>query len=308
MLTTSESFDDVTCAAGATPLLRLGPVEPEGGARIDAKLEHLNPGGSAADRLVALLDRARAQGRLLPGGTVIEATLGNGALGLAPACALRGYRLWVCMPESMSLEKRAALRAWGVRLESTPAAEHLSGARARARELAGEAPPGTVLLLPQWGPGATAAVHREGLGAELVAQARAEGAKVDAFVAGIGTGGTLVGAGGALREAFAGVALHAVLPAADGPHRLQGLGTRTDALAFTAAHPEVQGTVDVGDAEAWAMCERLAKTMGLLVGPTSGAAVVAAVAVARALPPDARVVTVVWDTGERYFSMAGRGG
>lgn len=287
---------------GGTPCVQLRRVAPAQ-TSVCAKLELLNPGGSAADRIAAaLIHAAEADGTLQPGATIIEATLGNTGIALAQACAGRGYKVIACMPESMSLERRAVLKLWGATVELTPSELHLEGAKARAKEIGAQLPGAWVM--PQWDIERAADLYARSLGAELVEQVRADGGRIDAFVAGIGTGASLKGAARALREAFPGVEIVAVAPAEPGPHRLQGLAPRQDVLRVAA---ELGASVEeVSSPEAWAMKERLGREEGLLAGITSGAAVRAASRVAARRGPGARVYTVLWDTGERYFSLAER--
>jgi cysteine synthase len=287
-------------AIGGTPTLELHRLA----AGLFAKLEQLNPTGSAADRVArALVEEAEADGRLAQGGTVVEATLGNMGLALAQVCAVRGHRLIATMPESMSLERRGALRLWGARVELTAAERHLEGAMARAEELArGEE---GALLLPQWRSARAALAHEEGTGAELVRTVIADGGRIDAFVAPVATGATLTGVGRALRRAFPEVALVAVVPkeGEGGTHRVQGL-TRRRGAAFDPSL--VTRTVAVEGHRAWEVRGRLAAEHGLLVGLSAGAAVAAALEMMSELGSGARVYTVLWDTGERYFSLAER--
>lgn len=289
-------------AVGGTPTLRLhDAIAPS--AQVHLKLEHHNPGASAADRIaLGLIERAEREGRLAPGGTVVEATLGSTGISLAQACAATGHRLVVCMPESMSLERVATLRAWGVKLELTPADAHIEGAKARARELAAALP--GALVLPQWDVEAVAAEHEAGLGGELVESVKANGGRIDAFIAAVGTGGTLAGVGRALKGAFPHVRIFAALPHKDGPHPMQGLLAREQALALARAHADEW--VDVDPSAAWQMKERLSREEGILVGVSTGAVVCAAAQIAERLGAGASIYAIAWDSGERYFSLAGR--
>lgn len=285
---------------GSTPCVHLRRISPQGTA-IYAKVEAFNPSGSAADRIaVGLVADAEADGYLRPAGTIIEATLGNMGIALAQACAGRGYKVIACMPESMSLEKRALLRLWGAQLELTAADGHLDGARARANELATKIP--DAWLMPQWDLEAVASLHAKTTGAELVEHVRQDGGRIDAFAGCIGTGGTLMGVSMALRAAFPAVEIVAAIPAAPGPHRLQGVAAREEALGV--ARPLKASVEDVAARDAWAIKERLGREEGMLVGISSGAAVLAAMRVAARIGPGARVYTLLWDTGERYFSLA----
>ncbi len=299
-------IESILEAVGGTPMVRLRRVVEPGGAAVVAKLESLNPGGSVKDRIaLSMIEAAERDGRLAPGGRIVEPTSGNTGIGLALACAVKGYRLTLVMPDSTALEHRQALEAYGAELLLTRAEDGMPAAVARAHELAGR---DGALLLEQFQNPANPAAHREGTARELVAAFEALGAWPDAFVAGVGTGGTITGVAPALRER--GVRIVAVEPAVcavlsggrPGPTRIQGLGAGfVPAVLARGAFDEV---ATVSDEEAWAMKLRLAREEGLLVGTSSGAAAVAALRVARALGPGRLVATLFPDTGERYFSMA----
>jgi len=301
-------LESILDAVGGTPVVRLRRVVPPGAAAVYAKLESFNPGGTTKDRIaVAMLDAAEREGRLAPGARVVEPTSGNTGIGLALVCAVRGYRLTLVMPESTSLEHRQALEAYGAEVQLTPAEEAMGPAVARARELAEE---GGAVLLQQFENPANPRAHREGTAVELLAAFDALGGGPDAFVAGVGTGGTITGVSALLRAARPGVRIVAVEPAAcavltggrAGPTRIQGLGAGfVPAVLDRAAFDEV---VVVTDEEAWAMKDRLAREEGLLVGTSSGAAAVASLRVAAALGEGRTVATIFADTGERYFSAA----
>jgi cysteine synthase A len=303
----ARPLDSILDAVGGTPVVRLRRVVPPGGATVYAKLESFEPGGSVKDRIaLAMIEAAERDGRLAPGGHVVEPTSGNTGIGLALACAVKGYRLSLVMPDSTALEHRQALEAYGAALVLTRAEEGMEPAVARAREIA--AAEGAVLL-DQFTNRANPAAHRNGTGPELVAAFRAAGLAPDAFVAGVGTGGTLAGVAPVLRDAFPGVSIVAVEPAAcavlsggaAGPTRIQGLGAGfVPAVLDRSAHDRV---LTVADEEAWETKLRLAREEGLLVGISSGAAVAAAARVAAELGPARTVATLLGDTGERYFSM-----
>jgi cysteine synthase A len=295
-------------AVGGTPVVRLARVVPAGAAEVYATLESANPGGSVKDRIaVAMIEAAEREGRLTPGASVVEPTSGNTGIGLALACAVKGYRLTLVMPDSTSLEHRQALEAYGAELVLTPAEDGMTPAVARASALAAQS---GALLLQQFENPANPAAHREGTGPELALAFDALGAPVDAFVAGVGTGGTITGVSEVLRRERPGTLVVAVEPDAcavlsggpPGATRIQGLGAGfVPRVLDRAAYDRVER---VSDEEAWAMKLRLAREEGLLVGTSSGAAVVAAIRVAIALGAGRRVATVLPDTGERYFSMA----
>jgi cysteine synthase A len=300
-------LESILDAIGGTPIVRLRRVVPAGAATVLAKLESFEPGGSVKDRIaLAMVEAAERDGRLVPGGRLVEPTSGNTGVGLALVCAVKGYRLTLVMPDSTALEHRQALEAYGAELVLTRAEEGMEPAVARAREIAREH---GALLLDQFANPANPFAHRHGTGPELVAALRAAGATPDAFVAGVGTGGTLAGVAPVLRGAFPRIGVVAVEPEAcavlsggpAGPTRIQGLGAGfVPAVLERSAYDRI---VAIPDEEAWRMKQRLAREEGLLVGISSGAAVSAAVRVAAELGPGRTVVTLLADTGERYFSM-----
>src|SRR5512142_1950348 len=203
-------LESILEAVGGTPVVRLRRVVPAGAATVLAKLESLEPGGSVKDRIaLAMVEAAERDGRLAPGGRLVEPTSGNTGLGLALVCAVKGYRLSLVMPDSTALEHRQALEGYGATLVLTRAEDGMEAAVARARELARA---DGALLLDQFTNPANPAAHRHGTGPELVASLRAAGAAPDAFVAGVGTGGTLTGVAPVLRGAFPGIAIVAVEP------------------------------------------------------------------------------------------------
>ncbi len=289
---------------GGTSAVRLRRLPDVSGAQVWAKREEQNPGGSLKDRIaLAMLDDAFARGLLAPGGTVIEPTSGNTGVGLALACKARGVRLVLTMPESMSLERRALLKAYGAEVILTPEAEQLEGAIARARELAAATP--GAFIPGQFDNPANPAAHAAGTARELLEAFP----RIDVFVAGVGTGGTVTGVGRVLKSERPAARVVAVEPDAcatisrgeRGPTKIQGL-----AAGFVPANydPRVVDEVrTVGERDAWATKVRLARDEGLLVGISSGANVAVACAIARTLPPEAVVVTILCDTGERYFSL-----
>jgi cysteine synthase A len=291
---------------GGTPLVRLRRLPGDGAATVYAKLESLNPASSVKDRIaVSMVDAAERSGRLAPGGHLVEATSGNTGVGLALVSAVRGYRLTLVMPDSTALEHRQSLEAYGAEIVLTPAEEGMPASVRRARELAAAS---GGLLLDQFANPANPAVHVETTGPELLSALG--GRCPDAFVAGVGTGGTLTGVAKVLRAGRRDLLVVAVEPEAcavlsggpPGPTRIQGLGAGfVPEVLDRRAYDRV---VTVTDGEAWAMHARIAREEGLLVGISSGAAALAAVDVARELGPGKVVVTVFPDSGERYFSMA----
>jgi cysteine synthase len=309
---TGLALDSILHAIGGTPLIALEALVPpalrERGAMVWGKAEHMNPGGSVKDRIaLAMIDAAERAGRLQPGSTVIEPTSGNTGIGLALVCGKKGYRLVLTMPESMSLERRSLLEALGAELVLTPAEAQMDGAVQRARALC-EANPDW-FMPQQFDNPANPEVHRLTTGPELVAQLAPLGLSPAAFVAAVGTGGTLSGAGAALRAAHPSCRMIAVEPATSqviaggtaGPHKIQGIG------AGFVPHNLDRSIVDelraIDDRRAWAMKQRLAAECGILVGVSSGANVAVALDVAEALPGPAQVITILCDTGERYFSL-----
>lgn len=298
-------YDDVTTLIGNTPLVRLNSLTEGLDATVVAKLEFYNPANSVKDRIgVAIVNAAEASGDLKPGGTIVEATSGNTGIALALVGAARGYRVVLTMPESMSLERRALLRAYGAELVLTPAAEGMKGAVERANAIAAERP-GSILAR-QFANKANPEIHRRTTAEEIWNDT--DGA-VDIVVAGIGTGGTITGVGQVLKERKPEVRIVAVEPAespilnggSPGPHKIQGLGANfVPEVLDTSVYDEV---IDVPAERAVEVARSSAAREGLLVGISSGAAISAALEVA-ARPENAGklIVVVVPDFGERYLS------
>ena len=291
---------------GSTPLVDLTPLLGAGAqSRVLGKLEAANPGGSAKDRVArAMVDAAEREGRLPPGGTIIEPTSGNTGVGLAMVAAARGYRLILTMPDTMSVERRQLAAAYGAQIELTPGAEGMAGAVARAEELAAQTP-GSIIA-GQFDNPANPQAHYESTGPELWADT--DGA-IDALVAGVGTGGTLCGSARYLKESRAEMLAVAVEPAESqvlaggvaGPHGIQGIGANFVPGNFDRSL--VDKIVPVATEDALATTRRLARELGLLVGISSGAAVFAALGLASDPSFSGRlVVAVLPDTGERYLS------
>lgn len=291
---------------GGTPLVRLNRLPDPEGAVVLAKLESVNPSGSVKDRAVAaMVQDAEAGGLLQPGGTIVEASSGNTAIALAMVAAAKGYRLILSLPEGLSPERLRLLTLFGAEIISTPASLGMAGAVAAAKGVA-EKTPGCCLL-QQFDNPANPQAHRRTMAREIL---EATGGKVNAFVAGIGTGGTVTGVGEALKEKVPGVQVIGVEPAGSpfltrgkwGRHSIPGLGA--------PFMPKVlnRGILDeimtVSDEEAHDIMARLAREEGLLVGPSSGANVTAALRVARKLSRHQVVVTVLPDTGMRYLAAA----
>ncbi len=294
---------------GGTPLVRLRNLPRPGSADVFAKCEHFNPGGSVKDRVaLSMIETAEREGKLVPGKTVlVEPTSGNTGVGLALVAAVKGYRLILTMPDNMSLERRMLLKAYGAELYLTPAADVMNGAIARAVQLCEEHP--EYVMLQQFKNPANPAAHRRTTGPEILAQLESlDGRLPDAFVAGVGTGGTITGVGQALRRVNPNVRLVAVEPEKSpvlsggqpGEHRIDGIGAGfvpdiLDRSLISEIHK-------VSEADAQRVKLALARKEGLLVGISAGASVKVALEVAAALGPGKTVVTVLCDTGERYFS------
>ncbi|HRC61740.1 MAG TPA: cysteine synthase A [Dehalococcoidia bacterium] len=296
--------DSVLDLIGATPLVRLHRVAPAG-VEILGKLEARNPAGSVKDRIaLSMVEDAERAGRIQPGDTLVEPTSGNTGIGLAMVCARKGYHLILTMPEDMSIERRRLLERFGAELILTPAIEGMTGAVFTAQELARER---GYFMPQQFDNPANPEVHRRTTGPEII---EATEGRLDAFVAGVGTGGTITGVGEVLRNARIPARIVAVEPARApvlqggraGLHGIQGIGASfVPGVLNREVYDEIIG---VRDEDAYAMTKRLAREEGLLVGISSGANVWAAIQVAEAFGPGKRVVTMLCDTGERYLSVA----
>jgi cysteine synthase A len=298
--------DNVTELIGRTPLVRLHRLSKESGATIVGKLESFNPGGSVKDRIgLAMIDAAERDGLIAPGRTtIIEPTSGNTGIALAMVAAARGYEVVLTMPETMSLERRNLLRAYGARLVLTPGADGMNGAIARARELAAVAD--QAFVPQQFENPANPRVHRETTAEEVWSDTDGE---VDVFVAGVGTGGTVTGVGQALKERKPAVRVVAVEPEQSSvlsggpawPHRIQGIGAGFVPAVFE--RDVCDEVLRVRDDDALETARRLACDEGLLVGISAGANAHAAFEVGRRGENAGKlVVTVLCDTGERYLS------
>ena len=292
---------------GRTPLLELTHLEREENlkARILAKLEYFNPAGSAKDRVAkAMLDDAEARGLLKPGSVIIEPTSGNTGIGLASVAAVRGYRVIIVMPETMSVERRQLMKAYGAELVLTEGSQGMAGAIAKADELARESPDS--FIPGQFVNPANPAAHRASTGPEIWVDTDG---RVDIFVAGVGTGGTITGVGEYLKGQNASVKVVAVEPASSpvlgggvaGKHGLQGIGAGfVPQVLNTAAYDEL---VAVKDEDAFEMGRRMGRTEGVLVGISSGAALWAAVQLARRPEHEGKTIVVLLpDAGDRYLS------
>ena len=294
---------------GKTPLLELSNYEKKHDlkAKVVAKLEYFNPAGSVKDRIaLAMIDDAEQRGALKPGSVIIEPTSGNTGIGLASVAAARGYRIILTMPETMSVERRVLMRAYGAEIVLTEGAKGMKGAIAKAEELAAETP--NSFIPGQFTNPANPAIHKATTGPEIWADTDG---KVDIFVAGAGTGGTVTGVGEYLKSKNPNVKIVVVEPADSpvlsegrpGPHKIQGIGPGfVPAVLNTSVYDEI---ITVQNEDAFAVSREVAKTEGLLVGISSGAALWAAAELAkRTENANKTIVVVLPDTGERYLSTA----
>ena len=289
---------------GGTPLLRLAKLPKPGGAAVLAKVESRNPGGSVKDRIaVAMIEDAERRGALRPGGTIVEPTSGNTGIGLAMVAAVKGYRLILTMPEDYSVERQRLFARFGAELHLTPAIEGMTGAVFAAQELV-RAHPG-YFMPQQFENPANPEIHRRTTALEIL---EATGGRLDAFVAGVGTGGTLTGVGEVLKAKAPGVRIIAVEPAKSPvlsggrprTHGIQGIGASF--VPGVLNRDIIDRIVLVKDEDAISWSRRLTREEGLLAGISSGAAAFAACEIAAELEPGRVVITIFPDTGERYLS------
>lgn len=301
----TRSLSTITEGIGQTPLVRLNRLSEEGGATIFGKVEFANPGGSVKDRIcLNMLDEAERTGALRPGGTIVEPTSGNTGIGLALIAAVRGYKLILVMPESMSLERASLLSSYGAQLILTPAWEGMQGSIREAENIIAQNP--EYFMPDQFSNPANPAIHRATTAIEIW---DAMDGKIDAFVAAVGTGGTITGCGEVMKERAPDTKIVAVEPAgspvlsggAPGPHKIQGIGAGFVPAVLNRSI--IDDIIRVTDDQAYQTTKLLAKKEGLLVGISAGANVFAAQQVAKDLRPDQHVVTVLCDTGERYLSI-----
>jgi cysteine synthase len=300
MVRVANSIADLV---GQTPIVKLNRLVDENSADVYLKLEYMNPGSSVKDRIaLAMIEAAEEAGALKQGDTIIEPTSGNTGIGLAMIAAAKGYKAVLVMPETMSLERRNLLRAYGAELVLTPGPEGMGGAIRKAEELANA---NGYYMPQQFKNEANPEVHRRTTGKEIVEQM---GSHLDAFISGIGTGGTVTGAGSVLKEAYPTIQIYAVEPTDSpvlsggkpGPHKIQGIGA-----GFI---PEILNTeiydhvIQVKNEEAFEYARRAAKEEGILGGISSGAAIYAALKVAKELGKGKKVLAIIPSNGERYLS------
>ncbi len=303
----SKIYTSAEQLIGHTPLLELTHIEAAEGlkARLLAKLEYFNPAGSVKDRVAkAMIDDAEATGKLKPGSVIIEPTSGNTGIGLASVAAARGYRVIIVMPETMSVERRLLMKAYGAELVLTEGAKGMAGAIAKAEELAAQTP--NSFVPGQFVNPANPAAHRATTGPEIWQDTDGQ---VDIFVAGAGTGGTVTGVGGYLKEQNPAVKIVAVEPATSavlsggkaGPHKLQGIGAGfVPDVLDTSVYDEV---MPVTDEDAFAAGRMMGRKEGVLVGISSGAALHAAIQQAKRPENEGKIIVVLLpDTGDRYLS------
>jgi cysteine synthase A len=290
---------------GNTPMVRLERVTPAGSAEVVAKLESQNPAGSVKDRIaLAMIEDAEQRGVLKPGSTIVEPTSGNTGIGLAMVAAVKGYKLILTMPDDMSGERRKLLQRYGAQLVLTPAIEGMTGAVFAAEEMVQKNP--DYFMPQQFNNPANPEVHRRTTVQEIL---RDTEGRIDAFVAGVGTGGTITGVGEVLKQKLPNILIVAVEPTRSpvlaggkpGLHAIQGIGASfVPSVLNRQVYDEL---IAVKDEEAIDMAKRLTRTEGLLVGISAGGNVFAALQIAKRLGEGKRVVTVLPDTGERYLSV-----
>lgn len=304
----SKLYNSITELVGRTPIVKLNHQTTEDEGTVWVKLEYFNPGSSVKDRIaLAMIEAAEREGKLKPGGTIIEPTSGNTGIGLAMIAAAKGYRAILVMPETMSIERRKLLRAYGAELVLTPGPEGMKGAIAKATALAEEH---GYFMPQQFKNPANVEIHRLTTGPEIVEAFESAGIQLDAFVAGVGTGGTITGAGQVLREKYPNIEIIAVEPKDSpvlsggnpGPHKIQGIGAGfvpdiLDTNIYNSVFP-------VENEQAFETARKVGREEGILCGISSGAAIYAAIQTAKRLGKGSNVLAIVPSNGERYLSTA----
>ncbi|MBI3009371.1 MAG: cysteine synthase A [Candidatus Omnitrophica bacterium] len=301
----SHIAENVLELIGNTPMVRLMRLVEPGTASVLAKLESSNPGGSVKDRIcLSMIEDAQARGLLKPGATIVEPTSGNTGIGLAMVCAVKGHRVILTMPETMSEERLLTLKSYGAKVVLTPAKEGMIGAVRKAEMIVKETP--GAFMPQQFNNPANPEVHRRTTAQEIL---RSTEEDLDAFVAGVGTGGTITGVGEVLKKRFPSIKVIAIEPKSSpvlsggtpGRHMIQGIGAGF--IPQVLNRSVIDEVITVSDEQAYEIAKRLAREEGLFVGSSSGAACSAALQVARRLGSGKTVVTVFPDSGERYFSI-----
>lgn len=300
----TKIYNSILDTIGETPIVKLGRMTTEDMAQIYVKVESFNPGGSVKDRIaLRMIEDAEKSGKLKSGMTIIEPTSGNTGIGLAMVGAAKGYPVTLVMPETMSIERRKLMQAYGANLVLTPGPDGMKGAIAKANELAKE---NNGFVPEQFDNPANPKVHEETTAKEIVNAFEKNG--LDAFVAGVGTGGTITGVGNELKRMYSDINIYAVEPEESpvleggqpGPHKIQGIGAGfVPSILNTNIYDEV---LAVSGSDAMETAREIAKKEGILVGISSGAALFAAIEVAKKMNPDQKVLVLLPDNGERYLS------
>lgn len=300
-----NAFGNITELIGKTPLVELKRLADDQSARLFAKVEFFNPGGSVKDRIcLSMIEEGERSGQLQPGATLVEPTSGNTGIGLALVAAVRGYKLILVMPESMSMERASLLSSYGAQLVLTPAWEGMRGAIKEAENILGQNP--SYFMPNQFSNPANVEAHRKTTAPEIM---EALNRPIDAFVVGVGTGGTITGVGEVLKKKNPNTLIVAVEPAASpvlsggepGPHKIQGIGAGF--IPSILNRKIIDRVITITDDDAYKTAKLLARQEGLLVGISSGANALAAQQIARELGRGKTVVTLLPDTGERYISI-----
>ncbi|WP_058486796.1 cysteine synthase A [Defluviitalea phaphyphila] len=301
----NKVYNSITDLIGNTPIVKLNKLVEENSAEVYVKLEWYNPGSSVKDRIALnMIEAAEKAGKIKPGDTIIEPTSGNTGIGLAMIGAAKGYRVILTMPDTMSIERRKLLKAFGAELILTPGTEGMTGAINKAKELVEKE---GYFLPQQFENPANPEIHRQTTGKEIL---EAMGTDLDAFVAGVGTGGTITGCGEVLKEAIPNIEIVAVEPATSpvlsgekkGPHGIQGIGA---GFVPEVLNTQIYDSIEkITDNEAMETARKMAKEEGILVGISSGAAVAAALKVAKRLGKGKKVLAISPSYGERYLSTA----